>query len=210
MARELCTAIEKLARDEVAEMVERRLERGEDPLEILAECREGMAIVGERFQAGDYYLSELLLSAEIFKAAAARIEPHLPNARGDEPAGTVVLATMRGDIHDLGKNIVATLLRAQAFEVHDLGVNVEPAALLAKVEEVEPDFVGFSALVTTSFKSMKEACQLIEEADLRDSLELLVGGGVTTPELKEWVGADFQTLDAASGVAYCVEKMGGE
>jgi methanogenic corrinoid protein MtbC1 len=169
-----------------------------------------MAIVGERFQAGDYYLSELLLSAEIFKAAVARIEPHLPTARGEQPAGSVVLATMRGDIHDLGKNILATLLRAHAFEVHDLGVNVEPAVLLAKVEEVRPDFVGLSALITTSFQSMKEACQLIDEAGLRGSLELLIGGGVTTPEVMEWVGADFQTLDAASGVAYCVEKMGGE
>jgi methanogenic corrinoid protein MtbC1 len=209
MARELCTAIVALARDEVAETVGRRLERGDAPLEILAECREGMAIVGERFQAGDYYLSELLLSAEIFKAAVARIEPHLPTARAEQPAGSVVLATMRGDIHDLGKNILATLLRAHAFEVHDLGVNVEPAALLAKVEEVRPDFVGLSALITTSFQSMKEACQLIDEAGLRGSLELLIGGGVTTPEVMEWVGADFQTLDAASGVAYCVEKMGG-
>ena len=210
MARELCTAIVALARDEVAETVGRRLERGDDPLEILAECREGMALVGERFQAGDYYLSELLLSAEIFKAAVARIEPHLPTARSEKPAGSVVLATMRGDIHDLGKNILATLLRAHAFEVHDLGVNVEPAILLAKVEEVRPDFVGLSALITTSFQSMKEACQLIDEAGLRGSLELLIGGGVTTPEVMEWVGADFQTLDAASGVAYCVEKMGGE
>jgi len=210
MARELCTAIVALARDEVAETVGRRLERGDDPLEILAECREGMALVGERFQAGDYYLSELLLSAEIFKAAVARIEPRLPTARGEQPAGSVVLATMRGDIHDLGKNILATLLRAHAFEVHDLGVNVEPAVLLAKVEEVRPDFVGLSALITTSFQSMKEACQLIDEAGLRGSLELLIGGGVTTPEVMEWVGADFQTLDAASGVAYCVEKMGGE
>jgi methanogenic corrinoid protein MtbC1 len=210
MARELRDALVELAREEVAERVGQRLERGEDPLEILAECREGMAIVGERFQAGDYYLSELLLSAEIFKAAVARIEPHLLSALRPQPAGSVVLATMRGDIHDLGKNILATLLRAHAFEVHDLGVNVEPAALLAKVEEVRPDFVGLSALITTSFQSMKKACQLIDEAGLRGSLELLIGGGVTTPELMEWVGADFQTLDAARGVAYCVEKMGGE
>jgi len=209
MARELCTAIVALARDEVAETVGRRLERGDAPLEILDECREGMAAVGERFQTGEYYLAELLLSAEIFKAAVARIEPHLPSTRSEKPAGSVVLATMRGDIHDLGKNILATLLRAHAFEVHDLGVNVEPAVLLAKVEEVRPDFVGFSALITTSFQSMKEARQLIDEAGLRGSLELLIGGGVTTPEVMEWVGADFQTLDAASGVAYCVEKMGG-
>jgi methanogenic corrinoid protein MtbC1 len=209
MARDLCTAIVELARDEVAEMVASRLAGGEDPLAVLAECREGMTRVGERFQAGDYYLSELLLSAEIFKAAVARIEPHLPATGSDHSAGTVVLATMRGDIHDLGKNILATLLRAHAFEVHDLGVNVQPAALLAKVEEIRPDFVGLSALITTSFQSMKDACRLIDEAGLRGSLAVLIGGGVTTPDVREWVGADFQTLDAASGVDYCVAKARG-
>ena len=209
MSEELSTAIAELARDDVPVMIGRRLESGEDPLAILDECREGMARVGRLFQDGDYYLAELLLSAEIFTTAVAQIEPHLPATAHDRTAGTVVLATMRGDIHDLGKNILATLLRAHAFEVHDLGVNVEPAVLLAKVEEVRPDFVGFSALITTSFQSMKEARQLVDEAGLRGSLELLIGGGVTTPEVMEWVGADFQTLDAASGVAYCVEKMGG-
>jgi methanogenic corrinoid protein MtbC1 len=207
MARGLSAAIEEIARDEVAETVARRLADSEDPLAILAECREGMSRVGARFQAGDYYLSELLLSAEIFKAAVAQIEPRLPSARGEEPAGTVVLATMRGDIHDLGKNLLATLLRAHAFEVHDLGVNVEPSQLVAKVAEIRPDFVGFSALITTSFESIKDACRLIGEAGLRGSLEILVGGGVTTPELEKWVGADYQTLDAASGVDYCVARM---
>jgi methylmalonyl-CoA mutase cobalamin-binding domain/chain len=208
MQGELCTAIVELARDDVPAMIDRKLEAGEDPLAILGECREGMTQVGERFQAGDYYLAELLLSGEIFKAAVARLAPHLPAADGDRPVGKVILATMRGDIHDLGKNILATLLRAHAFEVHDLGVNVEPAELVAKVREIRPEFVGLSVLITTAFRSMREACRLLEEAGLRDSLRLMIGGGVTTPELEEWVGADFQTQDAAAGVAYCVERAG--
>jgi methanogenic corrinoid protein MtbC1 len=210
LTRGISTALVELARDEVAETIGRRLAAGDDPLALLGECRDGMALVGERFQAGDYYLSELLLSAEIFKAAAARIEPHLPAARGEMSAGSVVLATMRGDIHDLGKNLLATLLRAHAFEVRDLGVNVEPAELLAAVAETRPDFVGFSALITTSFESIRDACRRIDAAGLRGSLEILVGGGVTTPELRDWVGADYHTLDAASGVDYCRARMRNE
>lgn len=206
MSEELSMAILELAHDDVPEMIGRRLEAGEDPLAILAECREGMTRVGQRFQDGDYYLAELLLSAEIFKAAVAQIEPHLPATAHDRLAGTVVLATMRGDIHDLGKNILATLLRAHAFEVHDLGVNVEPAVLVDKVREVRPDFVGLSVLITTAFRSMQEARRLLEEAGLRDSLHLMIGGGVTTPELKTWLGADFQSLDASEGVAWCIER----
>lgn len=206
MSEELSMAILELAHDDVPEMIGRRLEAGEDPLAILAECREGMTRVGQRFQDGDYYLAELLLSAEIFKAAVAQIEPHLPATAHDRLAGTVVLATMRGDIHDLGKNILATLLRAHAFEVHDLGVNVEPAVLVDKVREVRPDFVGLSVLITTAFRSMQDARRLLEEAGLRDSLHLMIGGGVTTPELKTWLGADFQSLDASEGVAWCIER----
>jgi len=206
MPGELSTAIVELARDDVSAMIEGKLEAGESPLAILAECREGMTRVGERFQAGDYYLAELLLSAEIFKAAVARLAPHLPDTDADRPVGKVILATMRGDIHDLGKNILATLLRAHAFEVHDLGVNVEPAELVEKVREIRPGFVGLSVLITTAFHSMQETCRLLEEAGLRDSLRLMIGGGVTTPELEQWVGADFQTQDASAGVAYCIER----
>ncbi len=207
MPGELSTAILELARDDVPALIERKLTEGDDPLAILDECREGMLLVGERFQAGDYYLAELLLSAELFKAAVARLTPHLPAVDEDRPRGKVVLATMRGDIHDLGKNILATLLQAHAFEVDDLGVNVEPATLVEKVREIQPEFVGLSVLITTAFPSMQEACRLLEEAGLRKSLRLMIGGGVTTPELKEWLGADFQTQDAAAGVAYCIDTM---
>lgn len=193
-----------MKRDEVAELVRRRAARGDDPFAILAECQRGMAAVGERFQAGDYYLSELLLAAEIFKAAAAVLDPYLARAGSPEPLGTVVLATMRGDIHDLGKNILATLLRAHGFAVHDLGVDVAPSRLVAAVRDLKPEFVGLSALLTTTFAAMKEAAGLLEEAGQRGRLTLLIGGGVTTPVVKEHVGADFQTVDATAGVAYCL------
>ncbi|MBM4463146.1 MAG: cobalamin-binding protein [Chloroflexi bacterium] len=210
MSEELSMAVVELKGDRAVEMVRNRVERGENPIQILEECRQGMSIVGERFQKGEYFLAELLLSAEIFKGAVTILEPYLAKARPPKPLGKVVLATLRGDIHDLGKNIVATLLRAQGFEVYDLGVDVDPAVVVKKVKETGPEFVGFSALITTAFDSMKEAAEMLAEAGLRDKLKLMVGGGVTTPMVKEYVGADFQTTDAMEGVAYCMKAMRGK
>ncbi len=119
----------------------------------------------------------------------------------------MVLATPKGDIHDLGKNILVTLLEAQGFAVHDLGVDVDPARVIEKVREVEPDFVGFSALITTAFASMKRTAEIFEEEGLRDRFKLMVGGGVTTPTLRTHIGADFQSTDATQGVAYCLKRM---
>jgi methylmalonyl-CoA mutase cobalamin-binding domain/chain len=210
MSEGLSKALVELERDEVIKTVKSRAEKGEDPIQILEECRRGMTIVGERFQKGEYFLAELLLSAEIFKGAVAILEPYLAKARPSKPLGKVVLATLRGDIHDLGKNIVATLLQAQGFEVYDLGVDVDPAVVVKKVKETKPEFVGFSALITTTFASMKEAAEMLEEAGLRDQLKLMIGGGVTTPMVKDYVGADFQTTDAMEGVAYCMKVIGGK
>ncbi len=205
MTQDLCSAILELERDAIPNIVSTRLEAGESPLQVLEDCRLGMKQVGERFQEGDYYLAELMIAAELFKGAVAQLEPHLTAIRSQGCTGKIVLATMRGDIHDLGKNLLVTLLGVQSFEVHDLGVNVEPKEVVEKVREVEPDFVGFSSLVTSSFESTREAIQLIEEAGLRNpKMKILVGGGVTSPEVKDYVGADFQTLDAATGVDYCL------
>jgi methylmalonyl-CoA mutase cobalamin-binding domain/chain len=210
MSEELSMALVELKRDKVAEAVKSRAKKGEDPVRILEECRQGMSIVGERFQKGEYFLAELLLSAEIFKEAVAILQPYLAKHRPSKPLGKVILATMKGDIHDLGKNIVATLLRAQGFEVYDLGVDVDPAVVVKKVKETRPEFVGFSALITTAFDSMKEAAEMLAEAGLRDNLKLMVGGGVTTPMVRDYVGADFQTTDAMEGVAYCMKIIRGK
>lgn len=210
MVEDLGLAIVELEKDRVIAEVKRRAEAGKDPLKVLDECRRGMTIVGERYQAGDYYLAELMLSAEIFKEASAILEPYLTKSRADKPLGTVLLATLKGDIHDLGKNIVAVLLKVQGFEIHDLGVDVPPLQVLQKVKEVKPRFVGFSALITTAFDSMKQAADMLEQAGLRDQFRLMVGGGVTTPAVKDYIRADFQTTDATEGVAYCMNIIKGD
>ena len=210
MSEELSMAIVELKRDEAVQAVRSRLEKGEEPLRILEECRHGMSTVGERFQKGDYFLAELMLSAEIFKEAMKILQPHLARLRPDKPLARVVLATLQGDIHNLGKDIVATLLQAHGFEVHDLGVDVPPSRVLVEVKKVKPRFVGFSALITTAFPSMKEAARMLQEAGLRKNTKLMIGGGVTTPMTRDYVGADFQTLDAMEGVAYCLNVIGGK
>ncbi len=207
MLEDLSAGFVELKKDEVLETMKARVERGDDALDILEDARRGMTAVGDQFQEGTLYLAEMMLAAEIFKEAIAILKPELDQARPPEPVGTVVLATPKGDIHDLGKNILATLLEGQGFDVCDLGVDVASSVVIEKVKEIKPDFVGFSALITTAFAGMKQTAETLEELGLRDTFKLMVGGGVTSPLLKEHVGADFQTTDAMEGVAYCLKIM---
>jgi len=209
MSKDLSNAIVKLERDDALTAVRARAEQGEDPVSLLEECRRGMTVVGERYQSGEYFLAELMLSAEIFKGATAILEPYLAMTRSREPLGKVVLATLKGDIHDLGKNILATLLKAQGFEVFDMGVDVPPSKLVDRVREINPEFIGFSALISTVFEQMKLAADMLQKTGLRDRSRLMIGGGVTTAAVRDYVGADFQTTDATRGVAYCLDEIKG-
>ena len=209
MSEELTLAIVELDREKVLNLVESRSKKGESPLQILEECRQGMTIVGERYRKGEFFLLELMLSGEIFKGVMAILEPQLAKARPPKPLGKIVLATLKGDIHNLGKDLFGSLVKTQGFEVYDLGVDVVPALVVDKVKEVKPDFVGFSALITSVFASMKEASEMLEEAGLRKQFKLMVGGGIVTPMVKDYIGADFQTRDAMEGVAYCMKSIGG-
>jgi methanogenic corrinoid protein MtbC1 len=209
MEPDLISALVDLRREDVLAMVGQMADQGDDPLRILQACRRAMTTVGERYQRGEYCLAELILSGEILKEVAEILEPHLAAARPEEPVGTVVLATLKGDIHDLGKNLFKTLVAAQGFAVCDLGVDVDAARVVETVRELKPDFVGFSALMTPAFHCMKQAADLLKEAGLRNRVRIMIGGGVTTPKVKEYVGADFQTTDAMEGVTYCLDKMKG-
>lgn len=207
MLIDLSTGFVELKRDEVLATVKTRVERGDDSFEILEDARRAMTAVGYKFKEGEMFLAEMLLAAEIFKEIVAILKPLLVLARPPESRGTIVLATPQGDIHDLGKNIFATLLDGQGFRVYDLGVDVDPSLVIETIREVKPDFVGFSALITTAFASMKHVTDILEKEALRDNFKLMVGGGVTTPMLKEHIGADFQSTDAMEGVTYCLKIM---
>jgi methylmalonyl-CoA mutase cobalamin-binding domain/chain len=205
---DLAEALVALDKAGVVEEVRRRADDGADPTALVNDLRQAMEAVGERYKTGEFYLAELMLTASIFSEAVAILDPLLADAAAGESTGVLVLATPKGDIHDLGKNIVATMLRASGFEVHDLGVDVEPERIVEEVRRVHPDFVGFSALLTTTLPSVRTTIDMLNAEGLHDDLKILVGGGVTTAQFKDHVGADFQTLDVVEGVEYCLDTVG--
>ncbi len=198
----LAESLAAFRRDVVLEAVNRRLEQDEDPVAIIRELQAGMEAVGDRFNSGEYFLAELMMSASLFNEAMAILEPRL-KARARDAIGTIVVGTPRGDIHEIGKNIFCTLAKGAGFEIHDLGVDVPVERFIEKVEEVKPDIVGFSSLITTAFEPMKQVVDVLKEKGLRDGLKVIVGGGVTTEIVKRHVGADAQTTDAVEGVDLC-------
>jgi methylmalonyl-CoA mutase cobalamin-binding domain/chain len=204
---DLTQALVALNKQEVVEEVQRRVDAGVDPLAIIDDCRQAMEAVGERYKTGEFYLSELMLTADIFSEAVAILQPRISESASQESRGVFVLATPKGDIHDLGKNIAATMLSASGFDVHDLGVDVEPQRIVEEVRRVRPRFVGFSALLTTTLPAVRSAIDMLTEEGLRDDIKILIGGGVTTAQFRDHVGADFQTLDVVDGVEYCLNNV---
>ena len=208
MSSQLTKNLVELERDQVLSEIKERLNRGEDPMKIFEECKQGMELVGEKFKSKEYFLAELMLSGDLFREATELIEPFLGEIRTNEDVkGKVMLVTVQGDIHDLGKNILGMLLKLEGFEVIDLGVDVDPNIVVDKVKELQPDFLGFSALLTITFDPMKKIIDKLKEAGLRDKLRIMVGGGITTLLVKDYIGADFQTIDAMEGVQYCLELI---
>ncbi|MFW9894241.1 MAG: B12-binding domain-containing protein [Candidatus Thorarchaeota archaeon] len=206
MTSNLTRNLVELDYDQVLSEIKERLQQGEDPMNLFEECKQGMDIVGEKFKNKEYFLAELMLSGDLFREATELIEPYLAEVKTDvDVKGKVLLATVKGDIHDLGKNILGTLLKLEGFEVIDLGVDVNPDVIVDKVKELQPDFLGFSALLTITFDPMKEIIEKLEKSGLRTRLKILVGGGITTSLVRDYIGADFQTLDAMEGVQYCLE-----
>jgi methylmalonyl-CoA mutase cobalamin-binding domain/chain len=211
MTSDLTKNLIELERDKVLSEVKERLIQGEEPMRILNECKQGMELIGEKYKNKEYFLAELMLSGELFKEITELIEPYL----GEKPTegvikGKIILVTMQGDIHDIGKNILATLLKLEGFKIYDLGVDVNPDIVIEKVKEIKPDFLGFSALLTTTFDPMKYVVNKLKEAGLRDQLKIMVGGGITSILVKDYIGADFQTLDSMEGVQYCLDVFKGK
>ncbi|MBW2204465.1 MAG: cobalamin-dependent protein [Deltaproteobacteria bacterium] len=205
----IAQAIAKLRFGDVMKMVEHAAREGVDPLLILNDCRAGMDQVGELYSSGEYFLSELIMSANIFKKVVATLEPLLIEDQMDSALGSVVISTPKGDIHDIGKDIVATLFKVGGFSVFDLGVDVEPEAIADAVAETDSTVVAMSALITPTFQSMKRTVELLEERGLRDGRYVIIGGGPTTAAVRDYVGADAWSLDPKVGVNLCRDFLGG-
>lgn len=208
MEQTLEDAFLRMKRQEGIAYVEKALGSGTDPFEILKICRNCMEEVGKRFETGEFFLSELIYSAQVFKEISAILEPQLiANQMSAESSGKVVFGTPKGDIHDLGKDIVITLMRAQGLSVYDLGVDVPPEKFIEKLQETGASVLALSALITPAFESMRQTIALLDQYGLRENIFVIIGGGVVTELVRQEMGADAWTMDPPEGVRLCLEHL---
>ncbi len=186
------------------------LDEGVDPLEAINKgFTAGMDVVGELYSTGEYFLPDLIMGGEAMKAALAILEPALKAAgQAREVLGKVVLGTVKGDIHEIGKSLVGSMLSANGFEVFDLGIDVESEAFVAKAREYDADIVALSALLTTTMLHQRDVIEHLSEAGLRDRVKVMVGGSPVTPDWADRIGADGFAEDAASAVVVAKRLMG--
>ena len=209
MESDLVGALADLKEDEALAMVQARLDAGDDPLGIFDDARRAMEIVGERFSASEYFIPELVYAGEILKEVAGLVKPRM--AAGTEQArlGKIVLGTVAGDIHDIGKDIVASMMGIAGFDVVDLGVDVAIPTVVQKVRECHPQILGLSGLLTIAFDSMKATVAAVAEAGVRDQVKIMVGGAPVNEDVCAYVGADGWGKDAVAAVQLAKSWVGG-
>jgi methanogenic corrinoid protein MtbC1 len=197
----LIVAISDLQEETALALVRRRLDAGDDPLLIIEDCKEGMRQVGVRYEQHEYYLAGLIMAGEIFRQVMELLQPVVEHQISGQASGRILLGTVEGDIHDLGKNIVNMLLSCHNFVVCDLGVDVSPVAFAEQAAQVQPHLVGLSGLLTSSYDAMRETIALLRAQGYRGPT--IIGGGQLSDEVCQYVGADHWTTDAISGVELC-------
>ena len=205
----LAARIAALDEQGALDAVTARIEAGDDPLVIIEECQLGMRWVGEHYQTGKYFISGLIMAGEIFREAMVALGPLLPEETPEAGQGTVLLCTVRGDIHDLGKNIVTMMLRSYGIVVHDLGVDVSPDEVARKALELKPDIVGLSGLLTVATDGMKATVQAVRDGEkqIGRRLPIIIGGGIVDEQTCTWTGADLWANDASRGVKLIREQI---
>ncbi|MFW9801584.1 MAG: B12-binding domain-containing protein [Candidatus Thorarchaeota archaeon] len=197
---ELTEALAELEETTVQEMVEKQIAEGRNPLKILEALKEGMDIVGKRFSENEYFLVELVMSAEIFNKALEVLEPKLLETQSGEEKGKVVIGTVKGDIHYIGKNLVVAFLKSNGFEVYDLGEDVEPEKFVDKLKETGATILALSGLITTTHDVMRETVDALKAAGIRDKVSVMIGGCDVNQEVVDQTGADAFGRDAVSAV----------
>lgn len=203
MTELLVQALVEMKEKEALQIAKQLLEGGVAPLEILESCSKAMEEVGRRFEKGVYFLPHLMMAGEMLRQISSLIKPLIQEQKSGAQGGKVLIGTVEGDIHDIGKNIVVFLLEANGFQVHDIGINQKPVKFVEAIREFQPKVVGMSGLLTLAFDSMKNTVQAIEAAGLRESVRIMIGGGVVTEKIKEYSGADAYAPDAMAGVRLC-------
>lgn len=210
--QDLVNAIAEMMEDEALALTRKYLDQGAPPLEVLAAYKEALGIVGKRFEEGTYFVPELILAGEMMKTASELIKPHVSG--GEQGAqtkrvGKLLLGTVEGDIHDIGKDMVHMLMDINGFEVRDLGVDVPARRFCDEYKAFEPDIIGLSGLLTLSYDSMKAVVDCLKEMGARDKVKVIIGGGQVDEHACKYVEADAWVTDAVAGVKYALRWMEG-
>ncbi len=208
MSKKLVNAIADMREEEALKLVREMVEGGSEPMEILDAARKAMDIIGQRYEKGTYFLPELILAGEMLTQITDMVKPELAKMPEVKRHGKVLIGTVEGDIHDIGKNIVSFMLDVNGFEVLDLGVDVSPQKFVEAIQDFEPQVVGLSGFLTLAFDAMKDTVAAIESAGLRDGVKIMIGGGQVNEKIQEYAGADAYGKDAMAGVSLAQKWVG--
>jgi 5-methyltetrahydrofolate--homocysteine methyltransferase len=205
----LINALLELEEDTVLTAARERLAAGDDPFEIIEDAQQALRLVGERYEQGEYFISSMMMAGEIFREVMEILGPELEQRTTGNEAGQILLGTVEGDIHDIGKNIVAILLRSHGFSVNDLGVDVPPAEFVGEALRLKPDIIALSGLLTLSYDPMKATIQAVRKLDDPSVAKtpFIIGGGAVNAMVCSFVGADYWAIDAMVGVRLCEQIM---
>jgi trimethylamine corrinoid protein len=208
VSEKLVQVIADMEDEQALQLTRELLDQGTDPVAILDACRAAMEIVGQRFERGEYFLPELILAGEMLKEISAEVKPRLQGSQSANTGAKVLVGTVAGDIHDIGKDIVVFMLDVNGFQVKDLGVDVPVQKFVEEVKEFRPDVVALSGFLTLAFDSMKATVEAIEAAGLRDNLKIMVGGGTVDEQVGRYARADAFGKDAIAAVSLAKQWAG--
>jgi len=210
MSKKLVNAIAEMREQDALKLAKEMVEGGSDPMAILDAAREAMGVVGKRYEEGTYFLPELILSGVMLNQITEMVKPKLAKAADMKRHGKVLIGTVEGDIHDIGKDIVVFMLDVNGFEVRDLGIDVPVDKFVEAIKDFQPQVVGLSGFLTLAFDSMKDTVEAIKKAGLRDKVKIMIGGGQISDEIKKYTGADAYGKDAMAGVSLAKEWVGAK
>lgn len=201
MSKELVNAIADMREQEALELAKEMVEGGSDPMAILDAAREAMDIIGQRFEEETYFLPELILAGVMLSQITEIVKPQLTKAPDVKREGKVLIGTVEGDIHDIGKDIVVFMLDVNGFDVLDLGVDVPAQKFVEAIKDFQPQVVGLSGFLTLAYDSMKDTVEAMKKAGVRDKVKIMIGGGQISDDIREYTGADAYGKDAMAGVS---------